>query len=87
MGNVCACNNIAVEKIGEFCGFKSNKNSNQDYKIITKKNFKNYDEKDKKYYTRTDDYENTIKNTIIDEIEENNKEKEYENGTVTIIKF
>ena len=84
MGKICTCNQLDDENC-EFYGF-NNPRKNLDNKIITKKQFNDYDEKDKIFYEKTAEYDKVIKNKL-NYNTNNNEPKEYINGTVKIIRI
>ena len=84
MGKICSCNELMNEN-NEFYGF-NNKDNNKKY--IIKKNFNNYDDKDKIFYEKTVEYDKIIKDQLKNEKEyEDDEPKEYTNGTVKIIRI
>ena len=87
MGNLCSCDFIKGEEKEEFKGFGANSNNEEKFIDIIKKNFNKYNEKDKKYYRKTTDYDNLIENTSIHDIEITEEPIENYNGTVQIIQW
>ena len=88
MGNICSCNFSNSENSEEFHGFNQNNkdiNNNNNYYVIIKKQFHDYDEKDKKYYGKTQEYENIINNTSIQDVQVDNGPIEQDKGSVKII--
>ena len=85
MGKICSCDDLNNEKNGEFYGFNKNDKSQNNYYVIIKKQFQNYNEKDKKYYGKTAEYDNIVQNTSIQDIQVDSDPIENENGTVKII--
>ena len=85
MGKICSCNFINNEKNEEFNGFAKNIKNQNDYIYILKRQFNNYEEKDKKYYGKTSDYDNLVENTSIQDIQVDNEPKEDENRSIKVI--
>jgi len=85
MGKICSCSYLSNEQNGEFYGFDKNNKEQNEYCYIIKKQFHNYDEKDRKYYGKTAEYDNLMENTIIQDNQGENEPKEYANGSVKII--
>lgn len=86
MGKLCSCNYITGEEKEEFKGFSGSSNKDDNFINIVKKNFRKYNDKDKKYYQKTQDYDNLVENSSIQNIEVTEEPIENDNGTVQIIK-
>ena len=87
MGNICSCNFLTGEDKKEFKGFSGNSKDGDKFIYILKKQNNNYNEKDKKYYKKSSDYENMIENTSIQDIEITEEPVENYNGTVQVIQW
>ena len=94
MGTFCSCDcNLNNEGKGEFFGFKNaNKKNeeNREYWVVKKVKFQNNEPKDDKFYKKTIEYDDLMKNTLPQEKTENddvNDLKEYTNGTVRVIRY
>ena len=87
MGKLCSCNYITGEEKEEFNGFSGNYNDENNFINIIKKNFNKYNEKDKKYYRKTSDYDNLLENTSIHDIEITEEPIEFYNGSVKVIQW
>ena len=85
MGNLCSCNDSNGENNEEFHGFNKNNLNDNNYCVIIKKQFHDYNEKDRKYYGKTQDYENIVNNTSIQDVQIDNEPIENANGSVKII--
>lgn len=87
MGNICSCNFLTGEENKEFNGFSLNSNNKDSFIYILKKHVNNYNEKDKKYYKKSTNYENLIENTSIQDVEINEEPIETYNGTIQVIQW
>ena len=87
MGKLCSCNYITGEEKEEFKGFSGNSNNDEKITCIIKRHFNKYNEKDKKYYQKSTDYDNIIENTSLQNIEITEEPIEYYNGSVQIIQW
>ena len=86
MGKICTCNfYMKGEDKKEFNGFSANSNNKDNCIYIIKKQFRKYNQKDKKYYQKTSDYDNMVENTSIQDIQINDEPIEENKGSVQII--
>ena len=87
MGNICSFCYLKNEQNEEFNEFNNNNQKKKKYWIVLKKEFENYQSKDKKYFAKTEDYDDLVENTSIQDIQFDNNTIEDENGTVKIIHY
>ena len=87
MGKLCSCNYIKEEEKEEFNGFSGNSLNENNFINILKKSFNKYNEKDKKYYRKSSDYDNLMENTDIHDIEVTEEPIEFYNGAVKVIQW
>ena len=89
MGKLCSCNFcIKGEDKKEFNGFSASPINNDDkYIYIIKKQFRKYNQKDKKFYQKSQDYDKMVENTSIQDIEINDEPIEENKGSIQIIRW
>ena len=84
MGATCSCNDFNNDNNKEYYGFGS-KHYNPEVNMIKKKNFHDYNKKDKMFYEKTAEYDKYIKGRLNIKNRDKDEPKEYMNGTVKVI--